>query len=154
MGIDARIGNLRRRWKFIHHFADQHQMAIGRKRHLPREHGIGNYTQTVNIGASIQIQITLRLFGRHIGRRPDREAGHGDHRVVGRHLTRNAKIRNQRPAILGEEDVAGFHVSMQKALLMGIIQAGCHLLDDGQHLIERHRRFALFDLVRNRPARG
>ena len=61
--------------------------------------------------------------------------------------TRDAEIGEAHLAVVVHQDVCGFHVAMQDALFMRVIQRAAELLDPGHYLVQLKRRIALVQFV-------
>ena len=97
--------------------------------HVPCQHLIGDNAQGIDVGAVVQLSRSLGLLRRDVLRRahgrarlcqPGQTDGSGD-----------AEIGEQRPAIGSEEDVAGFHVTVDHPLTVSVVQSGSYLRQNG-----------------------
>jgi len=93
------------------------------ERRLSGKHLVRNQAERVDVGAMVDARIGTDLFGRHVCRRADCDAGAGDApRGRGiRHRLRYTEISNERDAA-GQQHVLGLYVAMHDAVVVRIRQ--------------------------------
>src|SRR6266550_9386624 len=110
----------------------------------PATRSPGSRASTLMISSAIAAAVQLRLAGRllraHVRGRPEQYAGLRHGLSPGSlNRARDAKIGNDRvPG--GDENVLGFDVTVDHALLVGVLQGIGHFPRDDQRLLHRELR--------------
>ena len=82
-------------------------------RPAPGEHLPAHQPKAVDVGAGIE-HATVDLLGRHVGRRPERDAVHRELRLAG-HRPRQAEVGEHGASFVLDEDVLRLDVAMNDA---------------------------------------
>ena len=107
---DGRVGNVRR---------NQRLGCLAGKRRLTGQQFVGNHAKPVDVGPVVDVGVTSGLFGRHVARRSQRNAGHGQRFFVRRNgeRLRDSEISDQ-GVPPREHHVVWFDIAMDDALRM------------------------------------
>ena len=87
-----------------------------------REHPVADHTERVQVSASIDLPVASRLFGAHVQRRSDDDAGARDGHPRAFHLGDAEVSEDGASRRTIDEDVVGLDVSMHHAVAVGILE--------------------------------
>ena len=103
-------------------------------RRLAGQHLVEHAPESVDVGPRVHRGVAHRLLRTHVGRGPQRQAGGGQCARLGPTAgdqLRDAEVRQQRVAA-AQQDVLGFHVPVDDAVLVGAVEGVGDLADDGE----------------------
>src|SRR5579885_963692 len=106
---------------------------FGEKRELTGEHLIENDAKRIDIAAIVAHAV--RLFGGHIFGRADHCARAGQH-LCALHGLGQAEIDQVRVAVRAQEDIRGFDIAMNDAVIVGVLQRRSDLAEEAGSLFE------------------
>ena len=132
-------------WGTLHQFLSDQLRDVAGERWPAAKHVIRDCAERVNVGASVESNTRLHLFGRHVFGSPDYStrgwASFGCHfRSI--RIRQSLPDQNRRPlrihlrrlafraAVLHQKDVCGFQISMQDAYVVRSINSGYDLAHD------------------------
>ena len=120
-------------------------------RRLTGEHLVQHARERVNVGAAGDLLLRRRLFGRHVVRRSEREAGLG-HPAARRRGDgeRDAEVHHHRAPVV-QQNVLGLYVAMDHALPMRVVERVGHFARDADRFVDAELRLAV-ELLTNRLA--
>jgi hypothetical protein len=129
---------------------DNRLMGWSGKRRSTGQHLVQHATQTVLIAAGVDLLLGGGLFGTHVVRRSDGNAGPGQPRgIEGSPGSRSAlerlgdtKVRHHRMAT-GQQNVLGLYIAMHHAVVMSIGQCVGHLGGNRAGIFDREAAFPL-----------
>ena len=105
-----------------------HDRRVGGKGHLAGEHLVQHDAEGIDIGPAVD-GLHEGVFGRHVLRRADAGAGARQARRLVQHLG-DAEIGQQGTHVPAHQNVAGFDVAVDQALLVRMVQRSRQLGGD------------------------
>jgi hypothetical protein len=118
------------------------------ERWLPGQHLESDASESVLIARPVNLA-TEALLRRHIGRRPDRHACHGESFGLGD--LRDPKIGHDRPSLFIDHDVPRLHISVNDPLSVGVTEGATDLAEEGLHHGNREWTQLLDDGIERGP---
>ena len=113
---------------------DDRPRGRARERRLASQHLVQDAAERVYVGAGVDRLVPARLLRAHVGRGARARSRLGQV-LVGPQDPRDAEVGDQRAAVLGEQQVFGLDVTVDHALLMGVIQRQRRLAGDPKGLV-------------------
>ena len=109
-----------------------------RERWPTGEQLVAERADRINVDAVVEVRIRRRLLGRHVGRRPERDARGGELLASAglAHGLRHTEVHHQRVAPR-QQDVVGLDVAMHHAVLMRMRERVHHLAQNPHGVVHR-----------------